>query len=88
MKARWPLWPRTLFGQLLLAVLVALIAALLLGVRLLMADRDHFISMMRSQIMAQRLARIVLIKWSRSAISRRTPSSSAAISATSTASNN
>jgi signal transduction histidine kinase len=61
MKARWPLWPRTLFGQLLLAVLVALIAALLLGVRLLMADRDHFISMMRSQIMAQRLARIVLV---------------------------
>jgi signal transduction histidine kinase len=59
---RWrPHWPRTLFGQLLLSVLLALIAAQMLGARLLLADRDHFVSMMRSEMMAQRLARIVLI---------------------------
>lgn len=54
-------WPRTLFVQLLLAVFVALAMAQLLGARLMLADRNHFVSQLRGEYMAQRLASIVLM---------------------------
>ncbi|MBV8645791.1 ATP-binding protein [Paludibacterium sp.] len=51
--------PRTLTGQLLLAVVVSLILAQIVGAWLLLADRAHFGNQLRGQNDAERLAGIV-----------------------------
>ncbi|TDR73928.1 ATP-binding protein [Paludibacterium purpuratum] len=51
--------PRTLTGQLLLAVVLSLILALIVGAWLLLADREHFSDRMRDQNAAERLGGIV-----------------------------
>jgi signal transduction histidine kinase len=54
-------WPRTLFGQLLLAVFAGLLVAQSVGAWLMLDDRGRFEDQLRGEFAAQRLANIVAI---------------------------
>jgi signal transduction histidine kinase len=52
-------WPRTLYGQLLLALLASLLAVQLVGMLLIVNDRNHLFRMLSGRYTAERLAGIV-----------------------------